>query len=156
MHCPYCGHGESRVLDSRPTDGGSAVRRRRECESCGIRFTTYERVEEVPLTVVKKDGTREPFDRNKLLGGLLRATVKREVPRVTLERLVQDIEEGLREDGIHEVPSQVLGEMVLDHLRQIDRVAYVRFASVYREFKDVDDFTDALKQLQKRRGVRRR
>ncbi len=149
MKCPFCAFRETKVLDSRMTESGDVVRRRRECLSCEHRFTTYERVEEIPLAVIKKDGTREPFDRNKLLNGLLRATIKRHVPRETLENLVSDIESELRNQFKYEVSSQTIGEMVLKRLRKIDKVAYVRFASVYREFKDIKEFTQELNRLQK-------
>ncbi len=130
---------------------GNSIRRRRECERCGKRFTTYERVEEMPLTVIKKDGTREPFERNKILQGLSRATVKREVPLEVLENLVNEVESELRNEFKYEVPSNEIGEMVLKKLLPIDKVAYIRFASVYREFKDLEEFTKELEKLQEKK-----
>jgi transcriptional repressor NrdR len=149
MKCPFCSYPETKVVDSRATEAGDAIRRRRECLKCNQRFTTYERLEEMPLTVIKKNGEREIFDRSKLLNGLLRATVKREIPRQQLEDLVADIETDLRNQFKYEVASKKIGEMVLKRLRKIDKVAYVRFASVYREFKDETDFAAELSRLQK-------
>jgi transcriptional repressor NrdR len=151
VNCPFCGHRETKVVDSRTTEAGDAIRRRRECLACSKRFTTYERVEEMPLTVIKKDGTREPFDRNKILQGLSRATVKREVPLEVLENLVNEVESELRNEFKYEVPSNEIGEMVLKKLLPIDKVAYIRFASVYREFKDLEEFTKELEKLQKKK-----
>ena len=148
MKCPLCGNDETKVVDSRATDQG-AVRRRRECLHCKQRFTTYERLEEVPLAVVKKNGEREPFDRSKLLNGLVRATVKREIPLLDLENLVASIEADLRNQFKYEVSSKEIGEMVMKRLRKLDKVAYIRFASVYRQFQDLDEFTSELKRLQK-------
>ncbi len=147
MRCPRCGSEESKVVDSRPSENNDAIRRRRECTGCGFRFTTYERCEEVPLLVVKRDGHKEPFDRQKLLRGLLAATVKRDVPMAELTRLIDDIESSLRDGGITEVSSVDLGSMVLKRLVSVDKVAYVRFASVYRDFKDVDEFSEELRSL---------
>ncbi|MGE5593538.1 MAG: transcriptional regulator NrdR [Betaproteobacteria bacterium] len=147
MKCPYCGHPDSRVIDSRATEEGSAIRRRRECMSCGRRFTTYEVVDEVPLMVVKKDGRREPFNRNKILTGLMKACQKRPVPMSVLEEVTSDVERELRGRLEREVSSREIGEMVIRRLRDLDKVAYVRFASVYREFKDIDTFMDELKKL---------
>lgn len=147
MKCPYCGHPDSRVVDSRATDEGSAIRRRRECVSCERRFTTYEVVDEVPLMVVKKDGRREPFNRNKILTGLMKACQKRPVPMSVLEEITSDVERELRGRLEREVSSREIGEMVIRRLRDLDKVAYVRFASVYREFKDIDTFMDELKKL---------
>jgi len=147
MKCPYCSHIDTRVLESRPTEEGSTIRRRRECLACGERFTTYERVETLPLMVVKKDGTREEFDRNKILHGLFTACEKRAVPLATLERLVTEIEHTLRNALEHEISSQSIGELVMEALREIDQVAYVRFASVYREFRDVKQFLEELDAL---------
>jgi len=149
MKCPFCSFPETKVVDSRVTESGDAIRRRRECLKCAQRFTTYERLEEMPLTVVKKNGEREIFDRTKLLNGLIRATVKREIPRQQLEDLVTDIETDLRNQFKYEVASNKIGEMVLKRLRMIDKVAYVRFASVYREFKDETDFAAELARLHK-------
>ncbi len=137
-------------MDSRTTEAGDVIRRRRECLACEKRFTTYERVEEMPLTVIKKDGTREPFDRNKLLNGLTRATVKREVPLEALEKLIDEVESELRNEFKYEVPSREIGEIVLKKLLSLDKVAYIRFASVYREFKDPEEFFHELEKLQKK------
>jgi transcriptional repressor NrdR len=147
MRCPYCAHGDSKVVDSRDSETGEAIRRRRECLDCRRRFTTYERVESVPLYVVKKDGRREEFDRRKLLGGLLTATKKREVAPARLEALVEEIENALRGRGSSEIPSRELGELVMDRLREVDEIAYIRFASVYRSFKDVSDMRTTIEQL---------
>jgi transcriptional repressor NrdR len=138
------------VLDSRPVNDAKAIRRRRECEQCNERFTTFEMVEEKPLMVIKKDGSREEFSREKLLRGLIRACEKRPVPTSSLEGLVQDMEKQLREIGITEVPTTEIGEMVLERLVNIDEVAYVRFASVYRQFQDIDLFIRELEDLRKR------
>ena len=147
MRCPKCGCEESKVVDSRPSESNDAIRRRRECTSCGFRFTTYERCEEVPLLVVKRDGHKEPFDRQKLMRGLLTATVKRDVPMSALTWLIDNIESTLRDSGKTEVTSADLGSMVLKRLVSVDKVAYVRFASVYRDFKDVDEFSEELRSL---------
>lgn len=147
MRCPRCGCEESKVVDSRPSESADAIRRRRECVNCGFRFTTYERREEVPLLVVKKDGSKETFDRQKLMRGLLAATVKRNINIETIDSLIADIEADLRDKGQNEVLSQDLGKLVLLKLRDIDKVAYVRFASVYRDFKDVDEFYEELRSL---------
>lgn len=147
MRCPKCGCEESKVVDSRPSESNDAIRRRRECTSCGFRFTTYERCEEVPLLVVKRDGHKEPFDRQKLMRGLLTATVKRDVPMSALTGLIDNIESTLRDSGKTEVTSADLGSMVLKRLVSVDKVAYVRFASVYRDFKDVDEFSKELRSL---------
>jgi len=155
MRCPYCGSTDSKVTDSRMTESGDAIRRRRECLSCAQRFTTFERLEETPITIIKKGGGREPFDRQKLLGGLLRATVKRHTTREQLEELVSDIESDLRNQFRYEATAKKLGDMVLDRLRVLDKVAYVRFASVYREFQDIDEFTSELEKLQTSGSKRR-
>lgn len=147
MNCPFCGGLESKVIDSRASEEGNAIRRRRECLVCQKRFTTYERVEEVPLMVVKKDGRREPFDRRKLLNGLLKACEKRPVSYATLEKLVSTVERELRNRMDQEVASSVIGELVMEGLRDIDEVAYVRFASVYRQFKDLGDLMRELQNL---------
>ncbi|MCD5405704.1 MAG: transcriptional regulator NrdR [Desulfotomaculum sp.] len=147
MRCPFCDYENSRVLDSRPANEGRTIRRRRECEKCGRRFTTYERVEESPLVVVKKDGRREMFDRGKLLSGLVKACEKRPVPIEKLENLTYNIEKTLRNRMELEVNSREIGELVMDWLRQEDEVAYVRFASVYREFQDVHSFMKELKEF---------
>ncbi|MCL5291192.1 MAG: transcriptional regulator NrdR [Actinobacteria bacterium] len=148
MRCPFCGFDDTRVVDSRTNDQGSAVRRRRECQECEKRFTTFEQVEEIPITVIKEDGGREPFNRNKLLEGLMRATVKREVSRGRLEQLVDEIEASIRNEFKREVASKELGERALRTLKEVDRVAYIRFASVYRKFKDIDEFTKELESLE--------
>ena len=144
MKCPYCGYSESKVIDSRPTDEGERIRRRRECLNCAKRFTTYEVIETVPVVVVKKDKSREAFDRNKLLNGLLRACEKRPVPLETLERIVDEIETLLQNSLDREVPSTLIGTYAMDKLKKVDEVAYVRFASVYREFKDINTLMDEL------------
>jgi len=147
MRCPFCGHIEDKVVDSRESREGDAIRRRRECLKCGRRFTSYERLEEVPILIVKKDGRREPFDRQKLLRGIMSACQKRPVSLATLEEAAGDIQAKLMELPDREVPSRQLGELVMDALKQIDSVAYVRFASVYRDFKDLPDFVKALEGL---------
>lgn len=147
MRCPTCGCEESKVVDSRPSENNDAIRRRRECVQCGYRFTTYERREEMPLMVVKKDGRKETFDRSKLMRGLLTATVKRNVRVEQLDELINGIEGELRDKGKSELSSQDLGMMVLQRLVDIDKVAYVRFASVYRDFKDLDEFNEELRSL---------
>ena len=147
MRCPRCGCDESKVVDSRPSESNDAIRRRRECTGCGFRFTTYERCEEMPLIVVKRDGHKEPFDRQKLMRGLVTATVKRNVPVPELTSLIDDIEATLRDQGSFEVSSADLGSMVLRRLLDVDKVAYVRFASVYRDFKDIEEFSEELRSL---------
>lgn len=147
MRCPFCGFLESKVIDSRASDEGLAIRRRRECLSCEKRFTTYERIEEVPLVVAKKDGRREPFDRQKVLNGLLKACEKRPVSFETLDHLTDQVERELRNRMEQEVGSSAIGELIMEELRNIDEVAYVRFASVYRQFKDVDKFLQELQVL---------
>ena len=147
MRCPKCGCDESKVVDSRPSENNDAIRRRRECVNCGYRFTTYERREEMPIMVIKRDGRKETFDRLKLMRGLLTATVKRDIPVDRLNELIDSIEYELRDTGIVEVEAQDLGMMVLKRLVDLDKVAYVRFASVYRDFKDVDEFNEELRSL---------
>ncbi|ASS97495.1 MULTISPECIES: transcriptional regulator NrdR [Peribacillus] len=147
MKCPSCQYNGTRVLDSRPVDESKSIRRRRECEACGFRFTTFEKVEETPLIVVKKGGTREEFSRDKILRGLIRACEKRPVPLKELEQITSYVEKELRNQGIAEVKSDSVGEMVMDKLAEVDEVAYVRFASVYRQFKDINVFIDELKDL---------
>ena len=147
MKCSNCGHKSTKVLDSRPIEEGQTIRRRRECERCGFRFTTFERVEEMPLIVVKKDGNRQAFSREKLVRGLIKSCEKRPVPLEKIEGLALDVEKALRSAGQAEVDSKVVGEMVMDRLSEIDEVAYVRFASVYRQFKDISVFLDELKEL---------
>ena len=147
MTCPFCGHPDHKVVDSRTSADGQAIRRRRECLSCGKRFTTYEHLEEQRLMVIKKDGRREPFDRNKLLAGFVKACEKRPVSMDQLEDLADEIERDLSRTFEHEVPSQEIGERVIRRLHDLDPVAYVRFASVYREFKDVEQFMRELKDV---------
>lgn len=145
MKCQFCGHTETKVIDSRQSD--EVVRRRRKCLKCSERFTTYERVELVPLMVIKKDNSREPFERSKIMAGLMRAVVKREVPAETLEAIINDVDKELRSNYQQEVISSEIGNMVLKRLKQIDKVAYIRFASVYREFANVEEFNEELKKL---------
>ncbi|MBI2884979.1 MAG: transcriptional repressor NrdR [Candidatus Omnitrophica bacterium] len=147
MKCPVCGHQEDKVVDSRASAEGSAIRRRRECLSCGKRFTTYEHVEEERLMVIKKDGRREPFDRDKLLGGLLKACEKRPISMDQIEDLVDEIERDISRQAEREVPSRQIGERVMKRLHELDPIAYVRFASVYREFKDAEQFMRELNDL---------
>jgi transcriptional repressor NrdR len=147
MRCPFCGHDETKVVDSRTSESQDAIRRRRECLACCARFTTYERREEMPLMVMKKGGETEPFDRGKLMRGLIVATAKRGVPIETLEALIDDVESELHNSFRCEVDSSTVGDMVLRRLRDLDKVAYVRFASVYKEFQDLDEFTSELKGL---------
>lgn len=147
VKCPFCGYEESKVIDSRPTDEGERIRRRRECIKCAKRFTTYEIIESVPILVIKKDKSREVFDRNKLLGGLLRACEKRQVTIETLEKAVDEIEASLQNSLDREVTSIHIGELAMEKLKDIDEVAYVRFASVYRHFKDINAFMDELSTL---------
>ena len=147
MKCPYCGYLESKVVDSRPADEGASIRRRRECLSCHKRFTTYETMESLPLMVIKKDGSRQSFDRNKVLGGLIRACEKRPVSYQAMEGLVAEIEQALQNQMDREVSSAELGELVMERLKRLDEVSYVRFASVYRQFKDINTFMAELNKL---------
>lgn len=147
MKCPACHYNGTRVIDSRPVDEGRSIRRRRECEDCGYRFTTFEKVEERPLIVVKKGGNREEFNRDKILRGLIKACEKRPVSLDELEKITIEVERELRNIGISEVNSEQIGEMVMDKLAKVDEVAYVRFASVYRQFKDINVFIEELKDL---------
>ncbi len=147
MRCPFCSHPESRVVDSRDARDGFEIRRRRECAACGRRFTTYERVDEVPASVVKRDGRREAFDREKLLAGLLTACEKRPVPRRRLEEIVNLVEAEISGRPDREMSSEEIGNMVIERLRLLDQVAYVRFASVYRRFEDVNQFMEELRRL---------
>lgn len=147
MKCPFCGHGEDRVMDSRPSKGGSAIRRRRQCVKCKKRFTTYEQIEEILPMVVKRDGRREPFDRLKIVAGIRKALEKRPVPAEKVESIVEDIENHLMERAAKEINSTEIGEMVMSRLQDVDDVAYVRFASVYRQFKDINAFMDEVKKL---------
>ncbi len=150
MRCLFCGHLESKVIDSRSTEEGTTIRRRRECLECGKRFTTYEKIETIPIIVVKKDGTRETFDREKVLTGILRACEKRPVTLSDIEKLIDDIESKLHNMLEREVTSDRIGEMVMERLKDVDDIAYVRFASVYRQFKDINSFMDELAKIIKK------
>jgi transcriptional repressor NrdR len=147
MKCPYCDNPDTKVVDSRPTDEGQAIRRRRECEDCGRRFTTYEKIEEIPLIVVKKDGRRQVFDRNKVRSGIIRACEKRPVPMGEIEKIVTEIEKGLSNLMLKEMDSTIIGEYVMEQLKDLDDVAYVRFASVYRQFTDAESFRSEVEKL---------
>lgn len=147
MKCPYCGNYNTRVIDSRPADDGSSIRRRRECDVCGRRFTTYEKVETLPVIVIKKDENRETYDRSKIEGGVLRACHKRPISASQVGELVDEIEAVIFNKEIREISSREIGELVMEKLKKLDSVAYVRFASVYREFKDVNTFMDELKKI---------
>jgi len=149
MKCPYCGYPDTKVLDKRETTEGDVTRRRRECLKCKKRFTTYERVETLSLTVVKKDGRREAFDKNKLISGMLKACEKRPISREEIEKIADDIEARLRMQRTTEVSSREIGNMVMKKLKKLDKVAYIRFASVYKEFGDLEDFQKELKRLLK-------
>ena len=154
MRCPYCQYGESRVVDSRSADDGSTIRRRRECNQCGRRFTTYEAVEKMPLMVVKRDGRREPFDRNKILNGIIRSCDKRDISMERITEFVNSIERDIRNTIAQEVSANKIGEMVMERLKDFDEVAYIRFASVYRRFADISNFLEELKDLQERKQRR--
>jgi transcriptional repressor NrdR len=145
MRCPYCGHLDSKVTDSREVESG--IRRRRECRNCGVRFTTYERIQSTALMVSKRDNRREEFNREKLVTGIRKACAKRPVASRTIEKMVEDIENALQHLGQGEVPSDIIGEMVMDRLKNLDRVAYIRYASVYRDFQDIESFERAVKDL---------
>lgn len=147
MKCPFCANLESKVVDSRPADEGASIRRRRECLSCGKRFTTYETVESLPLVVVKKDGSRQSFDKDKVLRGMIRACEKRPVPMETLVKIADTVEQELQNSLERETSAEKIGELVMEHLRDVDEVSYVRFASVYRQFKDIDTFMAELNKL---------
>ena len=149
MKCPFCSFEDSKVVDSRPTDEGTSIRRRRECLHCGKRFTTYETVERMPLMLIKRDGTRQAYDRQKLLNGLVKACEKRPVSPMQLEQIVDHGEQKLFGSLESEVSSKVIGELVMEQLRKVDEVAYVRFASVYRQFKDINTFMEELNTLLK-------
>jgi transcriptional repressor NrdR len=151
MRCPYCHHADTKVLDSREVEDSDAIRRRRECLKCEKRFTTYERADLVDLVVIKKDGRRERFDRNKLKTGLMKACEKRPVSLSAINRLVEDIERALRNEDSHEIRSTRIGELVMKQLRKLDKVAYIRFASVYREFTDLESFEKELHKLLEKR-----
>ena len=147
MNCPFCEYHETRVVDTRPTDEGQKIRRRRECISCKKRFTTYEKVENIQLMVIKKDKTRESFDRNKIVNGIIKACEKRSIPLKKIEEVADKIEKTILNDMENEISSYKIGELVMQELKGIDDVAYVRFASVYREFKDINTFMDELKKM---------
>ena len=147
MKCPFCSFEDSKVVDSRPTDEGTSIRRRRECLHCGKRFTTYETVESLPMVVIKKDGSRQTFDKSKLLNGMIRACEKRPVPLAELEKIAEEIEQDLQNSMEREISTEAIGEKVMERLRNVDQVAYVRFASVYRQFKDIDTFMTELNKL---------
>jgi len=149
MKCPYCAHPESKVVDSRPSDEGASIRRRRECLECHKRFTTYEMIESLPLVVIKKDGGRQTFDKNKLINGMMRACEKRPVNFTVLESIANEIEQSLQNEMNREVSSSRIGEMVMARLKNVDEVAYVRFASVYRQFQDISTFMSELSKLLK-------
>ena len=150
MKCMYCGHTDSKVIDSRPSDDGTAIRRRRECANCGKRFTTYETVETTPILVIKTNGNRQAFDANKLKNGIIKSCEKRPVPMWKIDELVENIQKSIYNSLEQEVSSKKIGEMVMEGLKEIDEVAYVRFASVYRSFKDISTFMKELKKLQKK------
>lgn len=147
MKCPFCGHLDSKVVDSRPAEDGTSIRRRRECLECHKRFTTFEIMESLPVVVIKRDGSRQSFDRSKLLNGMIRACEKRPVSFDVLEKIAEEIEQTLQNEMDREVPSTRIGEMVMDRLKEVDEVAYVRFASVYRQFKDISTFMAELTKL---------
>ncbi|MBP2058791.1 transcriptional repressor NrdR [Lactobacillus colini] len=147
MECPNCHENSSRVIDSRPSDENRAIRRRRECEKCGFRFTTFERVEKAPLLVIKNDGTREPFNREKILHGVVMAAQKRPVSSEQLNTLVDHVDNAVRKQGVSEISSKDIGEYVMKELADIDDVAYIRFASIYRQFKDVSGFMEAMEDM---------
>lgn len=151
MQCPRCQNNGTKVIDSRPADEGRAIRRRRECESCRYRFTTFERIERVPLLVVKKNGDREEFNREKILRGVIRSCEKRPVPMDQIEKIVNEIENDIRNLGENEVSSTVIGEYVMGKLAEVDDVAYIRFASVYRQFKDIGVFMEEMKELERKK-----
>ena len=150
MKCPFCGFTEDKVIDSRPTEENEAIRRRRECNACKKRFTTYEKIEKIPVMVIKKDKTVEAFDRNKLINGMLKACEKRPVNIVKIEKIANEIESKIHNSLKSEVSSTDIGEMVMEKLKDLDEVAYVRFASVYRQFKDVNTFMEEIKNLKKK------
>ena len=147
MKCPYCNNTDTRVIDSRPAEDGGSIRRRRCCDECGKRFTTYEKVETIPLIVIKKDNNRETYDRSKIEAGVLRACHKRPIPAKDINALVDKVELEIFNREEREIPSKIIGEMIMNKLKDLDSVAYVRFASVYREFKDVNTFMDELKKI---------
>ena len=153
MKCPFCEHPDTRVIDSRPTDEGQVIRRRRACDNCKKRFTTYEKIEEIMFMVVKKDGSREMFDRSKVRNGIVNACKKRPVTTEQIDKIVDDIERGLNNMMEKEISSTVIGEVILDNLKELDEVAYVRFASVYRQFDDVSTFMQEIEKLTKKSRI---
>lgn len=148
MKCPFCGNPDSKVIDSRLTEDKESIRRRRECEGCAKRFTTYEHLETQAIAVIKKDGTRQPFDRNKILGGLIRACIKRNISTEIMGKIADDIESEIRNSPVNEISSRDIGDLVLHHLKNLDKVAYIRFASVYKHFDNIEEFTRELEELQ--------
>ena len=150
MKCPFCGKDDTRVIDSRPADDNTSIRRRRICDSCGKRFTTYEKVETIPLIVIKKDNNREPYDREKIVAGIVRSCHKRPISMTQINDMVDDIEGQIFNMEEKEIPTTTIGSIVMDKLKDLDEVAYVRFASVYREFKDVNTFMDEIKKILKK------
>lgn len=147
MRCPFCGFDESKVVDSRSTDDNTTIRRRRECSSCSKRYTTYEKIEDIPILVIKRDSTRENFNKEKIINGLIIACQKRPVSRKQIEEIVEDIEKSISNKMITEVETKLIGEMIMERLKKIDEVSYVRFASVYRQFKDINTFLEEIKNL---------
>ena len=156
MKCMYCGHTDSKVIDSRPSEDGTAIRRRRECNNCGKRFTTYETIETTPILVIKTNGNRQAFDANKLKNGIIKSCEKRPVPMYKIDELVENIQKKIYNSLEQEVSSKKIGEMVMEGLKEIDEVAYVRFASVYRSFKDISTFMKELEKLQKNNGGKKK
>lgn len=153
MKCPYCGKPDTKVIDSRTMDEGAAIRRRRLCEGCGARVTTYERIDMIPLAVIKKNGTREAFDRTKLMNGMIKSCNKRPVTMQQMDSIADDIELVVLNSVSKEIPTKIIGEMVMDKLKEFDEVSYVRFASVYRQFKDIDTFMDELSKLLNEKNI---
>lgn len=153
MKCPFCGAEDTRVIDSRPADDNAAIRRRRQCEKCGKRFTTYEKLETMPLMVIKKDQTRVPYDRSKIENGILHSCHKRPISTDQIRKMVDEIENEIFATGEKEIPTRQIGELVMEKLKEVDQVAYVRFASVYREFKDVNTFVDEIGKLLKNKST---
>lgn len=147
MKCPYCGFEESKVVDSRSTEDHKAIRRRRECLKCNKRYTTYEKIEDIPILVIKKDSNREYFDKSKIINGLLKACQKRPISRVQIDAVADEVEKKISNDMVTEIKSEVIGEMIMERLKEIDEISYVRFASVYRQFKDVNTFIEEIKNL---------
>ena len=151
MKCPYCQHIDTKVIETRISDSNGSIRRRRMCEKCGNRFTTFERIENTPIAVIKKDNTRQPFDRNKILSGLIRACIKRNISTAMLEKIVDDIESEIRNFHSNEISAKGIGDLVLKKLRDLDKVAYIRFASVYKQFDSIKQFTSELSELNKKK-----